>query len=111
MQARIYEYLSAFNEKLKEFLPEIIIFNDNKEVALGKDAAIYAGFECFCLPEFIAKRGDDLRSFASELFKISEVLGAFYKSQNPKKLILSPFNTLLHTLPTKEHLQGITLKK
>ena len=47
MQARIYEYLSAFNEKLKEFLPEIIIFNDNKEVALGKDAAIYAGFECF----------------------------------------------------------------
>lgn len=111
MQARIYEYLSAFNEKLKEFLPEIIIFNDNKEVALGKDAAIYAGFECFCLPEFIAKRGDDLRSFSSELFKISEVLGAFYKSQNPKKLILSPFNTLLHTLPTKDHLQGITLKK
>lgn len=112
MQAKIYEYLSALNENFKgnAFL-QVIIFNDNAGVALGKDAAIYAGFECFCLPEFIAKKGDDLRSFSSELFKICEVLGAFYKCQNPKKLILSPFNTLLHNLPTKEQLNGITLKK
>ena len=133
MQAKIYEYLSFFGgkgavnttksaatapqigavntTKSAALAPQIIIVNNNAQVALAAAAASYAGFECFCLPEFIAKRGDDLRSFSSELFKISEVLGAFYKSVSPKKLIISPFSTLLHNLPAKEHLSGFTLKK
>lgn len=102
MQAKVYEYLLTH-------APQILICEDDKEAALCADAAIFAGFSAFKLPDFRAKKGDDLRSFNEELFEISSVLSKYYKFDG-KKIIVSPFSTLLNPLPTQKNLESSTIK-
>ncbi|ORI04277.1 transcription-repair coupling factor [Campylobacter concisus] len=102
MQARVYEYLLTH-------APQILICEDDKEAALCADAASFAGFNAFKLPDFRAKKGDDLRSFNEELFEISSVLSKYYKFDG-KKIIISPFSTLLNPLPTQKNLESSTIK-
>lgn len=102
MQARVYEYLLTH-------APQILICEDDKEAALCADAASFAGFSAFKLPDFRAKKGDDLRSFNEELFEISSVLSKYYKFDG-KKIIISPFSTLLNPLPTQKNLESSTIK-
>lgn len=89
--------------------PQILICEDDKEAALCADAASFAGFNAFKLPDFRAKKGDDLRSFNEELFEISSVLSKYYKFDG-KKIIISPFSTLLNPLPTQKNLESSTIK-
>ena len=102
MQAKVYEYLLTH-------APQILICEDDKEAALCADAASFAGFSAFKLPDFRAKKGDDLRSFNEELFEISSVLSKYYKFDE-KKIIISPFSTLLNPLPTQKNLESSTIK-
>lgn len=102
MQAKVYEYLLTH-------APQILICEDDKEAALCADAASFAGFNAFKLPDFRAKKGDDLRSFNEELFEISSVLSKYYKFDG-KKIIISPFSTLLNPLPTQKNLKSSTIK-
>ena len=102
MQAKVYEYLLTH-------APQILICEDDKEAALCADAASFAGFSAFKLPDFRAKKGDDLRSFNEELFEISSVLSKYYKFDG-KKIIISPFSTLLNSLPTQKNLESSTIK-
>ena len=102
MQAKVYEYLLTH-------APQILICEDDKEAALCTDAASFAGFSAFRLPDFRAKKGDDLRSFNEELFEISSVLSKYYKLDG-KKIIISPFSTLLNPLPTQKNLESSTIK-
>ena len=102
MQAKVYEYLLTH-------APQILICEDDKEAALCADAASFAGFSAFKLPDFRAKNGDDLRSFNEELFEISSVLSKYYKFDG-KKIIISPFSTLLNPLPTQKNLESSTIK-
>ena len=102
MQAKVYEYLLTH-------APQILICEDDKEAALCADAASLAGFSAFKLPDFRAKKGDDLRSFNEELFEISSVLSKYYKFDG-KKIIISPFSTLLNPLPTQKNLESSTIK-
>ena len=102
MQAKVYEYLLTH-------VPQILICEDDKEAALCADAASFAGFSAFKLPDFRAKKGDDLRSFNEELFEISSVLSKYYKFDG-KKIIISPFSTLLNPLPTQKNLESSTIK-
>ena len=102
MQAKVYEYLLTH-------APQILICEDDKEAALCADAASFAGFSAFKLPDFRAKKGDDLRSFNEELFEISSVLSKYYKFDG-KKIIISPFSTLLNPLPTQKNLESSTIK-
>ena len=102
MQAKVYEYLLTH-------APQILICEDDKEAALCADAASFAGFSAFKLPDFRAKKGDDLRSFNEELFEISSVLSKYYKSDG-KKIIISPFSTLLNPLPTQKNLESSTIR-
>ena len=102
MQAKVYEYLLTH-------APQILICEDDKEAALCADAASFAGFSAFKLPDFRAKKGDDLRSFNEELFEISSVLSKYYKFDG-KKIIVSPFSTLLNPLPTQRNLESSTIK-
>ena len=67
MQAKVYEYLLTHT-------PQILICEDDKEAALCADAASFAGFSAFKLPDFRAKKGDDLRSFNEELLKFHPFL-------------------------------------
>ncbi|WP_462112194.1 transcription-repair coupling factor [Campylobacter concisus] len=102
MQAKVYEYLLTH-------APQILICEDDKEAALCADAASFAGFSAFKLPDFRAKKGDDLRSFNEELFEISSVLSKYYKFDG-KKIIISPFSTLLNPLPAQKNLESSTIK-
>ena len=102
MQAKVYEYLLTH-------APQILICEDDKEAAFCADAASFAGFSAFKLPDFRAKKGDDLRSFNEELFEISSVLSKYYKFDG-KKIIISPFSTLLNPLPTQKNLESSTIK-
>ena len=102
MQAKVYEYLLTHAS-------QILICEDDKEAALCADAASFAGFSAFKLPDFRAKKGDDLRSFNEELFEISSVLSKYYKFDG-KKIIISPFSTLLNPLPTQKNLESSTIK-
>ena len=102
MQAKVYEYLLTH-------APQILICEDDKEAAICADAASFAGFSAFKLPDFRAKKGDDLRSFNEELFEISSVLSKYYKFDG-KKIIISPFSTLLNPLPTQKNLESSTIK-
>ena len=102
MQAKVYEYLLTH-------APQILICEDDKEAALCADAASFAGFSAFKLPDFRAKKGDDLRSFNEELFEISSVLSKYYKFDG-KKIIISPFSTLLNPLPTQKNLESSTIR-
>ncbi|WP_103640770.1 transcription-repair coupling factor [Campylobacter concisus] len=102
MQAKVYEYLLTH-------APQILICEDDKEAALCADAASFADFNAFKLPDFRAKKGDDLRSFNEELFEISSVLSKYYKFDG-KKIIISPFSTLLNPLPTQKNLESSTVK-
>lgn len=99
MQAKIYEYL------LSGAKPEIIVTNDEKEANLCADAAIYAGFMVFVLPDLRAKKGDDLRAFNGELLELSKVLSNFYANESTKKLIISPIRTILNPLPSRKNLK------
>ena len=102
MQAKVYEYILTH-------APQILICEDDKEAALCADAASFAGFSAFKLPDFRAKKGDDLRSFNEELFEISSVLSKYYKFDG-KKIIISPFSTLLNPLPTQKNLESSTIR-
>ncbi|AQW83912.1 transcription-repair coupling factor [Campylobacter pinnipediorum subsp. pinnipediorum] len=98
IQARVYEYFLGNNDC------ELLICEDDKEAKLCADAAEFAGIKSFCLPSLRASFGDDLRSFSSELFELSNTLSKFYKFKE-KKLLISPFHTILNPLPIKKHLQ------
>lgn len=103
MQSEIYEF---FCEDLET---QILIVENEKESNLAFGAASLAGKNCFVLPDFRAKFGDDLRNFSSELLEISSVLSKFYETKDPKKLLISPFNTILNKLPSKDQLKTIKI--
>lgn len=103
MQAKIFEYLNT-NHNI-----QVIVANTSHEAFLAHEVASFLGFESFVLPDFRAQKNDDLRAFNEELFEISAVLSAYYKSKNNKKLIISPIRTLLNPLPSQKNLQTKTI--
>lgn len=103
MQSEVYEYFLN-NQK------DILICEDDKEAFVCSQAVKFAGFESFVLPDFRAVKGDDLRSFYTELIGISNELSKFYKSKSQKKVIITPIKTILNPLPAKSHLNSVTIK-
>ena len=104
IQSALFEYL-----KEQKSCADVIIYDSYAQALLAAYVGQYLGYECFVLPEFVAKKGDDLRAFCAELLKISETLSHFYNLEKKKKLILSPANTISHPLPAKKHLEQIRL--
>ena len=100
MQAKVYEFFKTHKSEFK-----ILIVSDDKSASKACAAASYAGRECFILPDFRAKKGDDLRAFNSELLDISKALSSFWQSSNSNKLLITPFRTILHKLPSANQLK------
>lgn len=103
MQARVYEYFLKQNDK------QILVCENDKEAFLCVEVLNFLGYESYVLPDFRAVFGDDLRAFYDELVSISSVLSKYYKSENSKKIIISPIRTLLNKLPCKNHLKSIKI--
>ncbi|MCV3464615.1 DEAD/DEAH box helicase [Campylobacter lari] len=103
MQANLYEYLQNCNS-------ELIICEDDKQAEELAQVCLFLDFKTFVLPDFRAHFGSDLRSFSKELFEICKVLN-FYHKEEEKKILISPINTILKKLPSKNNLKNIVLKK
>ena len=102
MQAEVYEYFLQ-NQK------ELLICEDEKEAAACEQVLKFMGYAAFCLPDFRASFGEDLRSYMGELAGISTALSAFYKA-NGKKILISPVRTILNKLPAASHLRPLNIK-
>ncbi|MBE0496029.1 MAG: transcription-repair coupling factor [Campylobacterales bacterium] len=103
MQAACYEYFKEGGEA------QILIAKNDKEVQKLKDAVALAGKKPFALPDFRARKGEDLRAYSTELYALLAALNHFANEASPKKVLIAPLRTLLHPLPSPKLLIRRTL--
>lgn len=103
MIASVYEYLQVS-------LPKLLLCEDEMQGKMLADVARFVGIKPFVLSDFRAKRGDDLRSYKEELTTLCRVLANYYEEKG-KKILISPFQTTLHKMPSKACLEAIILDK
>ncbi len=106
MQAKIYEFLIT-KEKTEE---KILITKDEKTLFEIGEVCKYLGYDIYLFPQIRVGYGEDLRAYKSEFDELYKELRRFYKNKKTKKIIISPFATLLHKLPKNELLEDITLE-
>ncbi len=99
MQSDIYELLREGSEY------ELIVVSDEREAKSALEVAKFLGYDGFMLPDFRANFGDDLRAFKGELFELLDALANFYNSKKSKKVLITPFRSIIHNLPTAKLLQ------
>ncbi len=99
MQDLVYEFL-------KKNSSEVIITQNDKQSHTVEDVALFLGFKTFCLPDFRAVLGDDLRSFSDEFTSLLTTLNLYNHEKSTKKLLISPIKTILHNLPNSNLLQN-----
>jgi transcription-repair coupling factor (superfamily II helicase) len=102
-QSNIYQYL----EELKE--TKLLICNDDKEALQIRDVAVLLGFEAFVLPDLRVSVGEDLRTYDEEIQQFLLQLAAYHRSER-KKLLISPFRTLLLPFPKPEYFSSMTIE-
>lgn len=102
MQSKVYEFFLKNSR-------DILVCENDKEANICQNVTKFLGFDTFVLPDFRAEYGEDLRSYYDELVGISKELASFHASKNKKKLLISPYKTVKHKLPTKKHLSTKTL--
>ncbi len=95
MQDRVYEYL-------KENKKNILLTKDDNHSKQVAEVCRFLGYKTYSFPDFRANFGDDLRSYQEELIELFNTLREFYKDKSLKKIIVSPFRTILHPLPSSE---------
>jgi transcription-repair coupling factor (superfamily II helicase) len=104
MQAKIYEYLKDNSSC------EILITKDDEHSNSVHQVAKFLQYKSFTLPDFRATYGDDLRSYKDEVTTLLNSLREFYKNNSPKKILISPFRTLLNPLVPPELFKEISLE-
>ncbi|NPA55567.1 MAG: DEAD/DEAH box helicase [Epsilonproteobacteria bacterium] len=98
MQAKVYGFLQTN--------PSNIITKTYKEALLASEVAKYLQIPHVVLPDFRANPYDDLRSYKDELFHLNTSLNTYYSN---RCLVISPINTIIRQLPTKQYFQHITI--
>ncbi len=101
---------ALFYDLLTHSTPSVAVFADSKECELAMGVALLCNKKPFVLPDFRAKRGDDLRAYHHELLELFATLRAYYHSQS-NKILLAPLQTLLYPMPKAELLQGFEIAK
>ena len=102
VQSNIYEYLENLGET------KLLLCSDDKEAVQIRDIATLLGFEAFVLPDIRVSVGEDLRSYQEEVQEMFLGLARFYASMH-KKVLISPFRTLLIPLPRPECFDAKTI--
>ena len=95
MQDRVFEYLQE-NKK------DILLTRDDNHTKTVAEVCKYLGFKTYKFPDFRANFGDDLRAYQDEIYELFNTLREFYNDKSLKKIIISPFRTILHPLPSSE---------
>ena len=95
MQDRVYEYLQN-NKK------DILLTKDDNHTKVVVEVCKLLGYKTYSFPDFRANFGDDLRAYQEELIELFNTLREFYKDKSLKKIIVSPFRTILNPLPSSE---------
>ena len=103
LNARCYEYLKGKPGW------DIVITKNDKEAMSLRDTVAFAGYKPFVLPDFRAKKGEDLRSYSNELYALLSSLNGYFSEESSKKILISPIRTLLNPLPSHEILTSKTL--
>ncbi len=103
MQAKIFEYFSKKNDT------SLLLCSDTKEAQKAQEVLKYLGFQTFTFPDLRALYKDDLRPYKEELTELLCKLHDYYESNSKKKIIISPYRTLIHPLPKKELFDRINL--
>ncbi len=93
MQAKVYEFLKSNNDI------DILITKDDNHSFMVEQVTKYLDYSTFTLPDFRANYGDDLRAYKDELTSLLNTLREYYQNNSSKKILISPFRTLLHPLP------------
>ena len=102
-QSNIYQYL----ETLKQ--DKLLICNNDKEATQIKDVAVLLGFETFVLPDLRVSEGEDLRSYAEDVYIFLNQLSHYYQSKR-KKILISPIRTLFLPFPKSQYFSSHTLE-
>ena len=105
MQAKIYEFL-----KSQKSNPKLFVTKDFKKILDIGDVCKYLGYKTFIFPEIRVGFGEDLRAYKDEFDRLYALLNEFYKEKSSKKVIISPFSTLLYPLPKSELFQELKLE-
>ncbi|MCQ2767397.1 transcription-repair coupling factor [Helicobacter pylori] len=107
IQSSLYRALN------KGFDYQILACKDFKESELAKEVISYfkPNIKAILLPEFRAKKNDDLRSFFEEFLQLLGGLREFYQALENKQevIIIAPISALLHPLPKKELLESFKI--
>ncbi len=107
IQSSLYRALN------KGFDYQILACKDFKESELAKEVISYfkPNTKAILLPEFRAKKNDDLRSFFEEFLQLLGGLREFYQALENKQetIIIAPISALLHPLPKKELLESFKI--
>ncbi|WP_181804872.1 transcription-repair coupling factor [Helicobacter mustelae] len=108
MQANLYAHLT------KKQPPQILVVEDDKEAQSAFHLAEY----CYekgiltkkplVLPDFRAKKGEDLRSFQEEFLDLLVSLREFYAQDC---FLIAPLSSVLYPLPKKELLEPFVISK
>ena len=94
---------------------KIAIFKNADEARLAREVCRFCKLRdshfpnAYLLNDFLAKKGDDLRSFSFELGELLLNLSKFYNDKNG--ILLAPIHSLLHPLPPPKWLQSLHLQK
>ncbi len=96
LQARVFEFFRQKNDI------SLLLCRDAKEAAAAYDVLRYLGYSTHLLPDFRAAFADDLRAYAEELTTLLTALERYYSDKKMKKVLVSPFRTVLHNLPKPE---------
>jgi len=98
VQAKIYEFLKSGSLSKKP----LFVVKDDKESFEVQNVCEYFGYKVYTLPDIRVKFAEDLRAYKSEFDEFISSMSGYFFDKSDKKIIVSPFSTLLYPLPSKE---------
>ncbi len=104
MQAALFEYLKSKPDI------ELLVTKDDKETKKALDCALYLGYDAFALPDLRAVKGDDLRPYKEEMVELNLSLSRYHLLKSDRKVLISPFRTILNNLPKKQLFKSISFE-
>ncbi|MDD5406664.1 MAG: CarD family transcriptional regulator [Sulfurovaceae bacterium] len=102
----IYDFLISLPKRQNS--PLVLLCNDDKEALQISHIAALAHIDAFVLPSLRISLGEDLRPYQEELGSLLVQLDSYYRSNNPKVLIV-PARTLILPFPKQDYFDIFTI--